>query len=149
MRCWRRSPAGLAALALVVAAGCANHPATLAGQLRAWESGASYSSNQQLLSTDLGEIATGLRTGPLVAVHTACDGLGVDAGTAYGELPTPDQALTDDLNDWYLDLTNAAQDCSTAPSLHSKATSRYEALVAKARRALTAANRRQSAILGS
>lgn len=135
-------------VALVVAA-CGGSHATLPTRLRAWESGSSYSLDQGFITSDIQEIGTGLRAGQLSAVRTTCDGLGFDAGTADGELPTPDQALTDDLNDEYLTATNAAQSCSTATMVHGQRIERYLTLIARAERDRRAARARIAAILAS
>ena len=42
-----------------------------------------------------------------------------DAGTAYGNLPTPDNTLTNELNIAYEDFANAGSSCSSASSVHS------------------------------
>jgi hypothetical protein len=140
--------AGVVGVALAVSACGSGHP-TAAARLRAWESGASYASDQGYISSDIREIAAGIRSGPLDALHTACDGLGVDAANAYGELPTPDQTLTDDLNDEYLAATNAAQSCSTANKLHGSRVERYLTLIARAERDRSAAKARIAQILSS
>ncbi len=131
----------------LIASACGGSHATLAARLTAWKSGSSYSSDQGLISTDIREIATGIRSGPLKALQTACDGLGVDAADAYGELPTPDEKLTDDLNDEYLTAENAAESCSTAAELHGGRVERYLTLIARAERDLHAAQARMQAIL--
>lgn len=135
-------------VALVVAA-CGGSHAPLSSRLRAWEAGSSYATDQGYIATDIREITTGIRKGPLKALHTACDGLAVDAANAYGELPTPDQALTEDLNDEYLDATDAAQSCSTSALLHGRRVERYLALIGRAERDLRAARARIAQILSS
>ena len=45
------------------------------------------------------------------AVRSACAVLTTDAQTAIGNLPTPDSALTDDLNNAYEDAAAAGTDC--------------------------------------
>ncbi len=131
----------------LIASACGGSHATLAARLTAWKLGSSYSSDQGLISTDIREIATGIRTGPVEALHTACDGLGVDAADAYGELPTPDQRLTDDLNDEYLTAENAAESCSTAAKLHGGRVDRYLTLIARAEHDFHAAQARIQTIL--
>jgi hypothetical protein len=143
----RTAATGLTVALALIASSC-TPGGTPAGKLRAWESAAGYRSSQSLLSTDVDEIANGIRLGPLAALHTACDGLGVDASTAYGNLPTSDEQLTNDLNDEYLALSAAAEDCSEAPSRHGKAIARYRAEIAKAQSAEAAARRRIAAIGG-
>jgi hypothetical protein len=48
---------------------------------------------------------------PASAVRAACALLTNDALTAIGNLPTPDNALTDDLNNAYQDASAAGDDC--------------------------------------
>ncbi len=48
---------------------------------------------------------------PASAVRAACALLTNDALTAIGNLPTPDDALTDDLNNAYQDASAAGDDC--------------------------------------
>ena len=43
----------------------------------------------------------------------------VDSGTAYGNLPTPDNTLTNQLNVAYEDFASAGGSCSTVQSVHS------------------------------
>lgn len=133
----------LAALVLValLAAACASTADTPAG-LRSWASSASYASNDSLLRTDLREITTGIRLGQLKATRTACDGLGYDASNAIGELPSPDHELTNELNDAYSTLVNAAQSCSTADSFSSRGFARYRSGAARGLGQLDTADRR-------
>ena len=142
------APAFSAALLVVVAAAC-SPGGSVATQLRSWQSGASYAQSQQQLKSDLEDIVTGLRTGPLAAVRTACDGFGVDAANAYGQLPTPDHFLTERLNGEYINFENAAEACSSAPSLHAKAITRFLNLVVQGKGELAAAKRRIGEILGA
>ena len=52
-------------------------------------------------------------------MRTICGGLASDVGTAYVTLPTPDQTLTNDLNDADTAVVNASTSCSGVASLHS------------------------------
>jgi len=45
------------------------------------------------------------------AIREVCDLLSNDAQTGVGNLPTPDDQLTNDLNNAYVDATNAGDDC--------------------------------------
>jgi hypothetical protein len=130
----------LAGLALSASA-CASDADTPAA-LAAWASQATYGSNNALLRTDLEEIASGIAQDELVPTRTACDGLGTDAANAIGELPTPDNKLTNELNAAYSDLVNAAQSCSEAPAFASPDFTRYRRRVAAADRELTLASLR-------
>lgn len=131
----------------LLAAACgasADTPAALSG----WAAGAGYRSSLRLLRTDVEEIATGISKGALAATRTACDGLGSDAATAIGQLPTPDHALTRELNAYYSGLVNAAQACSEARALDSPAMARYRRRVAAAQEQLQAATRRYRVLSG-
>ncbi len=114
--------------AVVVAAGLAGcaGPADSPSGLAAWASQASFSSTLAYLHQDLSEIATGIAQRKLLATRTACDGLGADAASAIGQLPTPDDQLTYQLNDAYKTLVRAAQACSVAPSFTAPDFARYE-----------------------
>ena len=79
-----------------------------------------------LVTTDVAEVRRGIAARLLVATHTACDGLGADAATAVGQLPTPDQRLTDELNRAYLTLAQAAQDCTEATGFAGAGFARFE-----------------------
>lgn len=110
----------------VLAAGCASHPPSTAIAVSSWASAAGFTTSNALLRTDVAEIRRGIARRDLRATHTACDGLGTDAGNALGVLPTPDRRLTDDLNTAYLDLARAAQHCSEAASFAHGAFAAYE-----------------------
>lgn len=130
---------------LVVAAalaGCAGFTGSPAHQVAEWANGASLSANDGYIVADVKDIDEGIASRQLTATHTACDGLGTDAGTAYGELPTPDTELTNELNNAYLDFTDAAQKCSDAKSFSGTGFSAYDREIARAESAFAAANRR-------
>jgi hypothetical protein len=141
------APIAAATLAVLLAS-CAGYSGSRAHQVTQWAQGASLQSNDGLVAADVRGIASGIRLRELAATHTECDGLATDAATAYGELPTPDQKLTNDLNDAYLDYEHAAQDCSSARSFASTGFTRYRSEVATANAALAAAKHRMS-VLGA
>jgi len=132
-------------LAGTVLAACTGYSGTLAHQVDEWASGASLTTNDGYVTSDISSIAVGIKQHQLTATHTACDGLGSDAGTADGELPTPDTRLTDDLNDAYLDFTKAAQDCSNAKSFGA-GFAPYERELAEGKKAYAAAMHRLKVI---
>lgn len=106
--------------------GCGSPPVSTASAVASWAKGAGLASTDALLATDVAEVGRGIAARLLGPTHTACDGLGADAGTAVGQLPTPDQRLTDELNGAYLTLARAAQDCSEAGSFGAAGFSRFE-----------------------
>ena len=56
------------------------------------------------------DVALG-RHNPPAAIREVCDLLSNDAQTGVGNLPTPDQQLTDELNTAFVDATAAGDDC--------------------------------------
>ncbi len=139
--------AGARAIVVVAVAGlafaaCSGYSGSHAHRVAEWVSGSSLVTNDATIRADVQDIGRGIAARKLGATHTACDGLGADSGTAYGELPTPDQTLTTALNDAYLDYTRAAQDCSEASSFAHGGFDRYEAELRRANAALDAADRR-------
>lgn len=115
----RRGPPRWAALtvALMVAsalAGCAgpDQSGPPAARVSAWVSGAGGGSAVGTLEVDSRNIDLALsRNDPAAAIKTVCALLGNDAHIAIGNLPTPDQQLTDDLNRAYEDAAAAGDDC--------------------------------------
>lgn len=135
------APAAVLVAGLVLAS-CSGYSGGIAHQVGQWASGADVTTNDGYITTDVGEIANGVKLAKLTATHTACDGLASDAGTAYGELPTPDSSLTSELNTAYLDFTAAAEDCSAASSFTGDRFRDYRREEALAAAALDRAERR-------
>jgi hypothetical protein len=110
----------MALLALGATAGCTGYSGTRAHQVSQWASQYTVVSNDQTVLSDIGALKRSLRAGRLKDVTSNCAGLVTDAGTAYGNLPTPDDTLTDELNTAYEDFANAGSSCAGAGSLRSK-----------------------------
>ena len=49
----------------------------------------------------------------------SCSGLVFDTGTSYGNLPAPDNTLTNELNVAYEDFVSAGSSCAAAGTLNS------------------------------
>ncbi len=109
-----------ALLALGATAGCTGYSGTQAHQVSQWASQYTVVSNDQTVLSDISAIKRSLRAGRLKDVTSNCAGLVTDAGTAYGNLPTPDGTLTDELNTAYEDFANAGSSCAEAGSLRSE-----------------------------
>ena len=109
-----------AALALATAGGCTGYSGTRSHQVSQWALQYTVVANDQTVLSDIGAIKRSLRAGRLKDVTSNCAGLVTDAGTAYGNLPTPDDTLTDELNTAYEDFANAGSSCAGAGSLRSK-----------------------------
>jgi len=106
-------------LVLGALAGCTSYTGSKANQVREWASIASVSSNDELIVQDVSAIKLSLRARRLKDVTSNCSGLVFDTGTAYGNLPAPDNTLTDELNVAYEDLAAAGSSCALARRLGS------------------------------
>ncbi len=106
-------------LALGALAGCTSYTGTRANQVREWASIALVASNDKLIVQDITAVKASLRARQLKDVTSNCSGLVFDTGTAYGNLPTPDITLTNELNVAYEDFASAGSSCAAAASLHS------------------------------
>ena len=131
---WAALTAALTAVltAASALAGCAgpDQSGPPAARVSAWVSGAGGGSAVGTLEVDSRNIDLALsRHDPAAAIKTVCALLSNDAHIAIGNLPTPDQQLTDDLNRAYEDAAAAGDDCyqgssGTAPRLSRSADER-------------------------
>ena len=100
-------------------AGCTSYSGSPAHQVSEWASVADVSSNDQIVVQDIAAIRLSAHRDLIKDVTSNCAGLLVDSGTAYGNLPTPDNTLTNQLNVAYEDFASAGGSCSTVQSVHS------------------------------
>jgi len=107
-------------LALGPLSGCTSYTGSKANQLRQWASIALVTSNDNLVVQDIAAIKRSLRAKKFLDVTSNCSGLVFDTGTAYGNLPTPDNTLTNELNVAYEDFASAGSSCAAVRSLHSR-----------------------------
>ena len=104
----------VALMAASALAGCAgpDQSGSPAARVSAWVSGAGGGSAVGALEVDSRNIDLALsRHDPAAAIKTVCALLSNDAHVAIGNLPTPDQQLTDDLNRAYEEAATAGDDC--------------------------------------
>ncbi len=99
----------------VVLAGCASH-APLRTQVSDWAGTSGIVSLDQQVLDDLSAITKGRAQSSAGAIKTLCDVLNDDAGAAYDELPTPDQQLTNEMNNAFVLLDKGATDCDSGES---------------------------------
>ena len=120
-RTWRPrlTAAAVVILTASLLAGCSPYSGTTAQKVREWVSQNSFVANHNLLITDINDVNKGVKSGSAKVVRTICGGMASDVGTAYETLPTPDQALTNDLNDADQTFVNASTSCSGVGSLAS------------------------------
>jgi hypothetical protein len=118
-------------LAAVVlgAAACSNGPTTMSGKLQSWATNATYSADVTLISQDLTGLRNGLKERQFLALRTECEGFGVDVEALYGELPTPDLTITNELGASLSNYYTAAEDCYYSSSLTSAKFKTYERLM--------------------
>jgi hypothetical protein len=146
----RRTLGGAVALVTVLLvlgllAGCTGYTGSKANQVRQWASTTSVSANDGLVRQDIAAIKASLRAGQLKDVTSNCSGLVFDTGTAYGNLPTPDNTLTNELNVAYQDFANAGSSCAAARSLRSSRMTRALETIKGGLVSLDAATRRLAA----
>jgi hypothetical protein len=121
-----RSLAGGPALAVLVtagvavaAAGCAGQETsgTAAQQVSTWVAGSAAGASIGEVDADSRAIDVALaRHDPAGAIRSVCLVLANDAQVGMGNLPTPDQKLTDELNTADTTAYNAGMDCEKGAS---------------------------------
>ena len=109
----------VAVLGAVMLAGCTSYTGSKANQVRQWASLSSVSANDKLVVQDIAAIKRSIRAKQLKDVTSNCSGLVFDTGTAYGNLPSPDNNLTNELNVAYEHFANAGSSCAALGSLRS------------------------------
>jgi hypothetical protein len=113
----RRIAIGLVGVAFL--AGCSQYSGTQAHKVQEWASQASFSANNNQVVSDVLLVRKADAQGTGLQFLTDCGGMASDVGTAYEQLPAPDQTLTNDLNNAYTLIGNAAQACSATHNVHS------------------------------
>ncbi len=114
--CWAFHPARtrlwvMAAAALMLSAcSVGSFSGSQADQVASWSKGAGVVGSTSQLDADVAHIKTLMHYGGKSAA-TGCLVLGDDVRKAHGELPTPDSALTTDLDQAYRLLFEAATRC--------------------------------------
>ena len=140
----RAARAGLLAAVLVLAA----LAACSAGTLSQWVASSGVESNNAQLRSDIGDLENGIRLRELLPLRTACEAFSADASTADGVLPSPDTALTDELNTAYQDFYVAGADCFGAKSFASADYRRFLSRLAAGRAELGRASELLRRLLG-
>jgi hypothetical protein len=117
---------------MLAAAACSSGPTTFSGQMKSWASNATYSADVAQISEDLIGLRNGFDEHEFVQTRTECEGFGVDVETLYGELPTPDQTITDALGASLSSYYRASEDCFYSSSFTSAKFKLYESLMRSA-----------------
>ncbi len=95
-------------------AGCAGQEQSgpPAARVATWVRGAGAGAAIGTLRVDAANVSQTLaRHDPAAAIKTVCALLTTDAETALGNLPTPDEVLTNELNAAYEEAASAGDDC--------------------------------------
>lgn len=116
-RARRRLAPLAAALAVAAAAGCTSYTGTPANQVREWASTATVGTNDADVVADVRALERSVRAGAVKDVTSNCAGLVYDTGTAYDNLPTPNEALTGELNAAYEKFFASGEACSSVTSV--------------------------------
>lgn len=135
-RCRRSRRLGLGALmvgAALTLAACSGSGKGAAAQVSSWVSTDGFGSSVGTLLGDGGRVIEAVESKQAAGVlRTDCGVLEDDASTADGNLPTPDQALTDDLQQAYKADLAAANECYSS---HAVTRQRLEEAVRSVTRA--------------
>ena len=135
------------ALTLTLTSGCVAYSGnTPAQKTQSWASQGSLVANNAQIVDDVHKARLAVARGTAIQLRTICSGLEFDVGTAYDTLPTPDLALTNDLNVADEQLLHAASDCSQVSSVSSPRTRRALAQMATGLGDLQKAQRRARAL---
>jgi hypothetical protein len=100
--------------------------------MQAWASNATYSADVAQISEDLIGLRNGLAEHEFLQTRTECEGFGVDVETLYGELPTPDETITNELGASLSSYYTASEDCFFSKSFTSTKFKTYESLMSSA-----------------
>jgi hypothetical protein len=134
-----------------VLAGCAGQEqvGTPAHQVSTWVSGTGAGSSIGTVEADLRNVDLSLaRHDPTGAIRSVCALLASDAAIGNGNLPTPDQALTDDLSNAYATAYDAGNDCYNGSGGNASLMAKSAALRAKTVAQLATAIARISVVTG-
>ena len=146
-RSYRRVPVALAlaVLGCTVLTGCAGQEqsGSPAHQVSTWLSGAGAGSQIGAVLADARNVDLAIsQHDPTGELRSLCALLASDAASGNGNLPTPDQTLTDDLSAAYATAYDAGNDCyngvggnakllATSATLRARATTQMGAAVAR------------------
>ncbi len=144
------SAAALALLGAVALSGCAGQPSgTPAHQVATWVSGEGVGSSIGAVVADVRNVDVSLRQhDPVGEIRSVCALLASDAASGNGNLPTPDQKLTDDLSDAYATAYDAGDDCYNGSGGNQKQLSESASLRVKALAQLATAVARITVVTG-
>ncbi|HEX3459635.1 MAG TPA: hypothetical protein VHT49_01910 [Acidimicrobiales bacterium] len=135
----------------IALAGCAGQEqaGTPAHQVTEWVSGAGAGSSIGTVEVDIKNVNLAFsQRDPAGEIRSVCGLLVTDAGTANGNLPTPDQQLSDDLATAYATAYDAGTDCYNGSGGNQKLLATSATLRAKAQAQMATAIARITAVTG-
>ncbi|MGH9096927.1 MAG: hypothetical protein ACRDWB_05840 [Acidimicrobiales bacterium] len=150
-------PAGTAVVAAAVVigsmalAGCAaqEQSGTPAHRLTAWVNGAGAGGSIGTVEVDIKNVNLAFHQhDPAGEIRSVCGLLVDDAGTANGNLPTPDQQLSDDLSAAYATAYDAGTDCYNGANGDQKLLATSASLRTRAQTQMNTALDRITAVTG-
>jgi hypothetical protein len=106
--------AALGVLMAVGLAACAHLSGTMRQQVASWSNSSGIVGLDETLAGDVHDFEGALAAHQTETAKTICGAMQDDASQAYAELDSPDTTLTNLLNDAYVNLGQAAQDCYNA-----------------------------------
>jgi hypothetical protein len=115
----RAAPVSAAVFVAAFLGGCAAYSGTPAQKVQQWAKHSSFVADNTTLVNDVIRTREAVKVGTVKQVRTICGGFASDVGNSYVTLPTPDQALTNDLNAADVLLVDASTACSGVSSVSS------------------------------
>ncbi|MGH9294558.1 MAG: hypothetical protein ACRD0B_04435 [Acidimicrobiales bacterium] len=104
---------------------CASYSgSSAADKVHSWLATSNFVVNHDTLLSDIAAARRAAARGTALQLRTVCAGMQFDIGTAYDTLPTPQESLTEALDDADQALFKAGADCARAGSTHSAAVRR-------------------------
>lgn len=101
-------------LAAVTLSACSPAGGSVTVQVSQWASQTGISGLDSTVAGDVHDIEGARRADKPLTVRTLCGVLEEDVGQAYDQLPSPDGAITTDLDSAYLALGQGANECYSA-----------------------------------
>jgi hypothetical protein len=146
----RRATVATALLGCLALAGCATQASgTPAEQVTTWMSGVAEGSSIGAVEADVRNVDASLsRHDPVGELRSVCALLASDAANGNGNLPSPDQKLTNDLSNAFATAYDAGDDCYNGSGGNQKQLSESARLRTKAMAQMVTAVARITAVTG-
>jgi hypothetical protein len=110
----------VALLGVALLGGCAPYSGTTAQKVQQWARHSAFKSDNNTVVNDVIRVREAVKLGTVKQVRTICGGFASDVGITYTTLPTPDLALTNELNAADILFVDASTSCSGVSSVSSQ-----------------------------